>query len=290
MHSKEYFEATEGICDKIALSNWDHFGKVRIIIFLSPSQIISSFQGAIKAYCAFHTAALKKAKEAYEAGLPEVQQTLKSAVPTLQNSLNNYVTTLENAKNDHVAAIETETGLGAAKGAHISALEQATDSLPTAFEDLKAAYQRSLNPKITDNSTAVKKKLKEAYVIEACAQHYLTDLFLAGHIRTPRHELHSVHYSGEVHLMDRFAGLMHDEESANGLKVTNREGKTWMMQDGKWLWAGVENDENLKIAKEAAQTSVNEIWRTRDSGKIPPRFKVLDKVWCCSPAVASPEL
>jgi hypothetical protein len=225
---------------------------------------------------------------AYEASRPEVpEDKLKTAITKLQDTLDNYGTKLDNAETAHTAKIdqaEKAKDLNKAKDAHIGALQQATNGLLKAFDNVKDAYnKRDLTPPTPDNSETLKEMLKKAYFLEACAQHYLTDLFSAGHIRTPRRELHSVHYSGEIHRMDQCAGLMHDEDCKNGLEVKNRENKTWTMHDGKWLWGGDGSDENIQVAKEAAQASVDEIWRARQFGKIPPRFKVLDKVNIVSP-------
>jgi hypothetical protein len=48
------------------------------------------------------------------------------------------------------------------------------------------------------------KQLKEAYIYEAFASHYLTDLFSSGHIRAPRRQLHApsvatMSYVGAAH-------------------------------------------------------------------------------------------
>ena len=48
--------------------------------------------------------------------------------------------------------------------------------------------------KRTDTSSR-KNALKEAYLYEAFAAHYITDLFCSGHCRVPRRKLHNGSYA-----------------------------------------------------------------------------------------------
>jgi len=70
---------------------------------------------------------------------------------------------------------------------------------------------------------------REALAIEAMAQHYLSDLFAAGHIRTPR--LTPYELCRDVTLGVKAAGLlakrMHDEDNQVGLMVENGLGLVW---------------------------------------------------------------
>ncbi|KAJ9638282.1 hypothetical protein H2199_006969 [Coniosporium tulheliwenetii] len=91
--------------------------------------------------------------------------------------------------------------------------------------------------------------LKEAYFMEAFAQHFLTDLFSTGHMRTPRRVLHEP-YSDvdpppdgpdypdlDLWPADACAQIMHNEDSANGLWVSNSLGETWAAYGDRQLWS-----------------------------------------------------
>ncbi|KAJ6528628.1 hypothetical protein DFH09DRAFT_1371197 [Mycena vulgaris] len=178
-YDKQYTWDTRGAYALIALCNWDHFG-----------------EDAYKAYSAVHSAALRKATEAY--------------------------------------------------------------SHPEHAEDL----------------------LREAYFLEAYAQHFLTDLFSAGHLRTPRRALHRNFFgdSGDedeapsiidrMYAEDRCAQKMHDEDCANGLWVRNARGDQWVVYGDKQLWSG-KSCQNFMMAVNACQAGVDEVWRARQSGNPP---------------------
>ena len=83
-------------------------------------------------------------------------------------------------------------------------------------------------------------RLEEAYAINAFADHFLTDLFSAGHMRAPRREL----YQQVMTPVPGFSGSlgsllcrsMHDEDSRNGLKVWNKAGESWTAYGDKRLF------------------------------------------------------
>ncbi|KAJ7922002.1 hypothetical protein B0H13DRAFT_2413373 [Mycena leptocephala] len=152
-----YVKYIPGVYFLLAICNWDHFGK-----------------DAAKAYSAVHTAALRKAKEAYEASQ--------------------------------------------------SAADEAT-------------------------TEAVNKIMTEAYFLEAYAQHFLTDLFSSGHLRTPRRKLHR-------------NMLLH------GYPVRNKRGDGWAAYGDKQLWSDKSN-QNFRMAVEAAQAGLDEVRNTRGKGTIP---------------------
>jgi len=145
------------------------------------------------------------------------------------------------------------------------------------LNDLQTAHEQNINNARTDYETAIDQALDKMYLFEAFAQHYLSVLFLAGHLRTPRRELHSVQYGEEIYPMDRCAQAMHDEDNANGLWVINKAGDAWWVYGDQQLYDGT-GDRNFEIAKAAAQASVDEIWETHISGEIPLLFKALNKV------------
>jgi len=66
----------------------------------------------------------------------------------------------------------------------------------------------------------------QAYAYEAFAQHFLSDTFSSGHVRTPRVAMRRL--LGSQVLSDLLASYMHDEDSRLGLNVTNRRGDRWV--------------------------------------------------------------
>lgn len=91
-------------------------------------------------------------------------------------------------------------------------------------------------------------KLKEAYCYDAFACHFLTDLFSSGHLRVDRRGLHTSGLGGAVTqgysaykekpAWDLQAQIMHDDDSATGLMVSNRDGDCWIAYGDKQLMEG----------------------------------------------------
>ena len=130
--------------------------------------------------------------------------------------------------------------------------------------------------------------LEQAYAINAFADHFLTDLFSAGHIRTPRRAL------VEKMPNDPFsAGLcalvMHDEENAAGLNVANAAGDRWKAYgDGYLLDAGrypgvVDDRANLAMVRAAVKASIAEVYDVWTTGVIPSSYASLALVPVSSP-------
>jgi hypothetical protein len=116
--------------------------------------------------------------------------------------------------------------------------------------------------------------LQLAYATNAFADHFLTDLFSSGHMRTPRKEMYDeVTPSAIGSLLSRF---MHDEDSAYGLVVTNARGQTWHDYGDKRL-RDPANAQGLAIAESAVQASVDEVWAAYQTKAIPTSH-VLDYV------------
>jgi hypothetical protein len=114
--------------------------------------------------------------------------------------------------------------------------------------------------------------LEIAYATNAFADHYLTDIFASGHMRTPRKALYdTVTPSLLGSLLSKF---MHDEDNAFGLKVTNKNGDKWTAYGDKRLLDTV-NQDGLKRVQAAVQASVDEVWQAFQSGSMPVS-KVLD--------------
>lgn len=109
-----------------------------------------------------------------------------------------------------------------------------------------------------------KKDLYLAYAQNAFADHFLEDLFAAGHVRTPRRELH-----GKANVFyDLCAKIMHDEDNAIGLDVSNLNGDQWRMFGDKRLFDKV-SKQNLDLCKLAVQASADEIWSVWKTKVVP---------------------
>ena len=106
--------------------------------------------------------------------------------------------------------------------------------------------------------------LRTAYAVNAFADHFLTDLFAAGHLRTPRRALHDMTLSVRQE-SGLLAKVMHDEDNSRGLVVTNRHGDTWTAYGD-----GLERDPqcagNLSMAMAAAQASAEEVYAAFHTG------------------------
>ena len=101
--------------------------------------------------------------------------------------------------------------------------------------------------------------LKRAYFIEAFAQHFLSDLFSAGHVRSPRRTLHASGFL-EQYPADTCNKFMHDEDSATGLWVKNDLGEIWPMYGDKQLLSA-KSYKNKDQTNNAMQASANELYQ-----------------------------
>jgi hypothetical protein len=108
--------------------------------------------------------------------------------------------------------------------------------------------------------------LELAYAMNSFADHFLTDLFSAGHLRVPRKQLAAVVTPGELgSLISRF---MHDEDSKFGLNVRNALGDEWHAYGDKRYFDS--NDAaNRTQVKRAVQASADEIFDAYISGIAP---------------------
>lgn len=102
-------------------------------------------------------------------------------------------------------------------------------------------------------------ELKYAYFIEGYADHYLTDLFATGHLRTPRVEI--VNYcanlgQGPASFLTK---LMHDQDGTSGLTLVNGKGETWFGTGDENFYTPA-NKENKIRALNVVQQSVDQIY------------------------------
>lgn len=102
-------------------------------------------------------------------------------------------------------------------------------------------------------------ELKYAYFVEGNADHYLTDLFATGHLRTPRMEI--VNYcanlgQGPASFLTK---LMHDQDGNSGLTLVNGKGETWFGTGDENFYTPA-NKENKLRALSTLQQSVDQIY------------------------------
>jgi hypothetical protein len=111
-----------------------------------------------------------------------------------------------------------------------------------------------------------------AYMLEAFACHFLTDLFSAGHLRTPRKALHTANPASDLCSL-----LMHDEDCYNGLVVQNTQNKTWIAYGDKRL-NDPPNQTNYSMARGAVVASLNEVIAALQNKNESAPFVALDMI------------
>lgn len=121
-------------------------------------------------------------------------------------------------------------------------------------------------------------KLETAYFLNAFADHYLSDLFSAGHLRTDRVKLHiwsTVGIPGtEIMCGDYLAKFVHDEDSRYGLNVENERGDHWRAY-GDNRYFDKENQKNRQFCEEAVQVSIQEIYQAYQAKNGAPVYGAL---------------
>lgn len=121
-------------------------------------------------------------------------------------------------------------------------------------------------------------RLEEIYAVDAFACHFLTDVFSARHMRTPRRQLSAqVGGVGGSTIGSLLARAMHDEDSKNGLHVENANGDKWVAYGDK-RYLDRENYQNLHLVDRAVQASVDDIWQAASTGAAPKEFGALQLV------------
>ncbi|THC87924.1 hypothetical protein EYZ11_012630 [Aspergillus tanneri] len=166
-----------------------------------------------------------------------------------------------------------------------------------AVKAYKAGHKAALRQaRAAGRESDTKKKIKaltESYFLEAFAAHFLTDLFSAGHMRTPRRILHKT-YTGSTKAeeptmeherfvfpkpwpADLCAQAMHDEDCANGLWVTNKLGEQWAAYGDGQLFSP-KNNTGYERALAAVQKGADEIWSAFDTRDTKDCFGALDMI------------
>lgn len=142
-------------------------------------------------------------------------------------------------------------------------------------EDAKEAYKAGHRVACqTASSAKTKEDLEKAIAQELFANHFLTDLFSAGHMRTPRRALY-YHFSGKnLSPLVSAAALswkMHDEDGEIGLKVQNERvsNEPWRaMGDHCYL---DKSNENPELAIQAVVVGLKHVYKAYVEGN---RFRI----------------
>ncbi|MDA0178787.1 hypothetical protein OJ997_00650 [Solirubrobacter phytolaccae] len=132
----------------------------------------------------------------------------------------------------------------------------------------RLAQQTAAAAKAIDDPGSRAQALLTAYAINAFSDHFLTDLFASGHMRTPRRKLYE---SADTDLTRMGASLcakqMHDEDNKFGLWVTNSVGDRWVAY-GDSRYRDTYNAAGRVIAKRAVQQSMDDVWDSFAAGGV----------------------
>jgi hypothetical protein len=129
-----------------------------------------------------------------------------------------------------------------------------------------AGHTAALQHAVIAHQSGTDQALELAYAMNSFADHFLTDLFSAGHLRVPRKQLAAVVTPGDLgSLISRF---MHDEDSKFGLKVRNAVGDEWHAYGDK-RYFDADDAANRAQVQRAVQASADEIFDAFISGVAP---------------------
>jgi hypothetical protein len=145
----------------------------------------------------------------------------------------------------------TTQQLEAATGGRYMALAERNDShfsitaagRPNNIQTWKQRHIQALIQAMSGN-------LNMAYMINASADHYLTDRFASGHILTARTDFST---TGGL-----YALLNHDIDNEYGVNVTNLRGDSWIAF-GDEMWNSDQNAQNRIYATEAVRASATDV-------------------------------
>ncbi|WP_285430817.1 phospholipase [Pseudomonas sp. fls2-241-R2A-110] len=129
-----------------------------------------------------------------------------------------------------------------------------------------AGHAAALQHAVKAHNSGDEKQLELAYAMNAFADHYLTDLFSAGHLRVPRKQLAAVVTPSDLgSLITRF---MHDEDSKFGLNVRNANGAQWRAYGDKRYFDDLSSANRAQVNL-AVQVSADEVFAAYLSGIAP---------------------
>ena len=154
-----------------------------------------------------------------------------------------------------------------------------------AYRSYAAGHAEAMRAAQKAKQSGSQETLMLAYAKEAFAQHFLTDMFSAGHMRTPRNELQDFcarRERGEQggHL----SKAMHDEDNLLGLRVTNKDGLAWRAYGDRHYFSPAHR-KGREAAEACSQRSIDEVFNAFKTGHVitnPTEFGVKN----CLPNVA----
>lgn len=128
----------------------------------------------------------------------------------------------------------------------------------------QAGHGAALQQAVRARDSGDERDLQLAYAMNAFADHFLTDLFSAGHLRVPRKALADTVTPSDIgSLVSRF---MHDEDSKYGLRVRNAEGEQWRAYGDKRYFDSVDVANRRQVGR-AVQRSADEVFQAFDKGQ-----------------------
>ncbi|PQP05692.1 phospholipase [Pseudomonas frederiksbergensis] len=129
-----------------------------------------------------------------------------------------------------------------------------------------AGHTAALQQAVLAHNSGDEKQLELAYAMNAFADHSLTDLFSAGHLRVPRKQLAAAVTPSDLgSLITRF---MHDEDSKFGLNVRNGDGDRWRSYGDKRYFDAIDSANRTQV-NQAVQVSADEVFAAYLSGVAP---------------------
>lgn len=133
------------------------------------------------------------------------------------------------------------------------------------------AQQQAASAKGIGDPTKRTRALGYAYAMNAFADHFLSDLFAAGHMRTPRRQLKASSHLPSEAIQRQGVGWMvhrmHDEDNKFGLWVRNDVGDHWVAY-GDARYRDTWNSASRVILRAALQQSMKDIWDSFDAGQV----------------------
>ncbi|HEK1769086.1 TPA: phospholipase [Pseudomonas putida] len=138
----------------------------------------------------------------------------------------------------------------------------------------QAGHGAALQQALRARDSGDERDLQLAYAMNAFADHFLTDLFSAGHLRVPRKALADTVTPSDIgSLVSRF---MHDEDSKYGLRVRNAEGEQWRAYGDKRYFDSVDVANRRQVGR-AVQRSADEVFQAFDKGQatLPEQYAAL---------------
>ena len=220
-------------------------------------------------------ATLSKASEAVQQA-PAIIDIMKNEIRAVQHDVDNGVSYYDAyAKVDNDGDYNVATGGGSffskllPTGRYLQLAEMNFDHFgKNAMKAYTAGHTAAT--RVAAGSNGDIDQLECAYAMNAFADHFLSDLFSSGHLRTPRAEIHAAGsaFYQVTKLYDLLSKYMHDEESYWGLNVQNRDGETWKSFGDTMLFEDVDG-RNKEMVIAAVQQSADEIYAAFISRSVP---------------------